>query len=44
MITEFLHYPAHATVQDVVDDIRFVETGPGDWPVETILIESVEVH
>jgi magnesium transporter len=22
MITEFLHYPAHATVQDVVDDIR----------------------
>lgn len=29
---------------DVVDDIRFVETGPGDWPVETVLIESVEVH
>ena len=22
MIAEFLHYPAHATVQDVVDDIR----------------------
>ncbi|MCW8924711.1 MAG: peptidylprolyl isomerase [Xanthomonadales bacterium] len=29
---------------DVVDDIRFVETGPGDWPVEDVLIESVEVH
>jgi len=29
---------------DVVDDIRFVETGPGDWPVEAVLIESVEVH
>ncbi len=29
---------------DVVDDIRFVETGPNDVPVETVLIESVEVH
>ena len=29
---------------DVVDDIRFVETGPNDWPLETVLIESVEVH
>jgi peptidyl-prolyl cis-trans isomerase B (cyclophilin B) len=29
---------------DVVDDIRFVETGPNDIPVETVLIESVEVH
>ena len=29
---------------DVVDDIRFVETGANDWPVETVLIESVEVH
>ena len=29
---------------DVVDDIRFVETGPRDWPLETVLIESVEVH
>lgn len=29
---------------DVVDDIRFVETGPNDVPLETVLIESVEVH
>ena len=29
---------------DVVDDIRFVKTGPNDWPLETVLIESVEVH
>lgn len=29
---------------DVVDDIRFVETGPGDVPVEPVIIESVEVH
>ena len=29
---------------DVVDDIRFVETRPNDWPLETVLIESVEVH
>jgi peptidyl-prolyl cis-trans isomerase B (cyclophilin B) len=29
---------------DVVDDIRFVETGPNDVPRETVLIESVEVH
>lgn len=29
---------------DVVDDIRFVETGPNDWPLETVLIESVELH
>lgn len=29
---------------DVVDDIRFVETGPQDVPVETVVIESVQVH
>jgi cyclophilin family peptidyl-prolyl cis-trans isomerase len=29
---------------DVVDDIRFVKTGAQDVPVETVLIESVEVH
>jgi len=29
---------------EVVDDIRFVETGPGDVPVEVVMIESVEVH
>lgn len=29
---------------DVVDDIRFVETGPNDVPVEVVLIESVEIH
>ena len=29
---------------DVVDDIRFVETGPQDVPVESVIIESVEVH
>ena len=29
---------------DVVDDIRFVETGAQDVPVETVVIESVEVH
>jgi len=29
---------------DVVDDIRFVETTQGDVPVETVLIESVEIH
>jgi len=29
---------------DVVDDIRFVETGPQDVPVEPVIIESVEVH
>ena len=29
---------------DVVDDIRFVETGRNDVPVETVIIESVEVH
>jgi len=29
---------------DVVDDIRFVPTGPRDVPVEAVLIESVEVH
>jgi len=28
---------------DVVDDIRFVETGPQDVPVEAVVIESVEV-
>lgn len=32
------------TGMDVVDDIRFVETGPQDVPVETVIIESVEVH
>lgn len=29
---------------DVVDDIRFVETGPQDVPIEPVIIESVEVH
>ena len=29
---------------DVVDDIRFVETGPQDVPNEAVIIESVEVH
>jgi len=29
---------------DVVDDIRFVKTGPRDVPVEVVLIESVTVH
>ena len=29
---------------DVVDDIRFVETGPRDVPVEPVIIESAEVH
>lgn len=29
---------------DVVDDIRFVETGPQDVPTEAVIIESVEVH
>jgi peptidyl-prolyl cis-trans isomerase B (cyclophilin B) len=29
---------------DVVDDIRFVETGPRDVPVEAVIIESVEIH
>lgn len=29
---------------DVVDDIRFVETGPQDVPLETVIIESVEIH
>jgi len=29
---------------DVVDEVRFVETGRGDVPVEVVLIESVEVH
>jgi len=29
---------------EVVDDIRFVETGPSDVPVEPVIIESVEVH
>lgn len=29
---------------DVVDDIRFVETGPQDVPNEPVIIESVEVH
>lgn len=29
---------------DVVDEIRFVETGPQDVPVEPVIIESVEVH
>ena len=29
---------------DVVDDIRFVETGPQDVPDEPVIIESVEVH
>jgi cyclophilin family peptidyl-prolyl cis-trans isomerase len=29
---------------DVVDDIRFVETGPQDVPVKPVIIQSVEVH
>ena len=29
---------------DAVDDIRFVETGPQDVPIEPVIIESVEVH
>ena len=29
---------------DVVDDIRFVKTGPQDAPLEPVIIESVEVH
>jgi len=29
---------------DVVDDIRFVETGPRDVPEEPVIIESVEIH
>jgi cyclophilin family peptidyl-prolyl cis-trans isomerase len=29
---------------DVVDEIRFVETAPGDVPVEPVIIESVEIH
>lgn len=29
---------------DVVDEIRFVKTGRNDVPLETVLIESVEVH
>lgn len=29
---------------DVVNDIRFVETGPRDVPLEPIFIESVEIH
>ena len=29
---------------DVVDDIRFVETGPRDVPHEPVIIESVEIH
>jgi peptidyl-prolyl cis-trans isomerase B (cyclophilin B) len=29
---------------DVVDDIRFVETGPQDVPVEPVVIESVEIN
>ena len=29
---------------DVVDDIRFVETGARDVPVDPVIIESVEVH
>ena len=29
---------------DVVDDIRFVKTGPNDVPLEPVLIESVEIH
>jgi len=29
---------------EVVDDIRFVETSPRDQPLETVLIESVEIH
>jgi len=29
---------------DVVDDIRFVATNPGDVPIEAVLIESIEMH
>jgi len=29
---------------DVVDDIRFVETGPQDVPVEPVIIESVQIR
>jgi peptidyl-prolyl cis-trans isomerase B (cyclophilin B) len=29
---------------DVVDDIRFVETGPQDVPTEPVVIESVEIN
>jgi len=29
---------------NVVDDIRFVQTGPQDVPVEPVIIESVEIH
>jgi len=29
---------------DVVDNIRFVKTGPGDVPIEAVIIESVEIH
>ena len=29
---------------DVVDDIRFVKTGPNDVPLTPVLIESVEIH
>jgi peptidyl-prolyl cis-trans isomerase B (cyclophilin B) len=29
---------------DVVDDLRFVETGPRDVPLEPVFIESVEIH
>lgn len=29
---------------EVVDDIRFVETGQRDTPLEPVIIESVEVH
>ena len=29
---------------EVVDDIRFVETGRNDVPLEAVTIESVEVH
>lgn len=29
---------------DVVDEIRFVKTGPGDRPLEQVVIERVEVH
>jgi peptidyl-prolyl cis-trans isomerase B (cyclophilin B) len=29
---------------DVVDDIRFVQTDNRDWPVEPVVIESVEIE
>ncbi len=29
---------------DVVDDIRFVKTGPQDAPLEPVIIESVEIN